>query len=120
MCDRLHFGQAHDTPFTVPPLSVEVKWAANSITSKLILEGDYSNDKHSNIEQLLIQQCKQECNCKLIGEQISRKEWRDKIAVWDERTTTSSLGKHLRHFKALLGRHSYNPLSKEDRQSEKE
>eukprot|EP00957_Ditylum_brightwellii_P080229 6102239-Ditylum_brightwellii.AAC.1 len=30
---RLHFGQARGTPFTNPLLSIEVDWAANSITS---------------------------------------------------------------------------------------
>eukprot|EP00957_Ditylum_brightwellii_P149069 11350747-Ditylum_brightwellii.AAC.1 len=33
--NRLHFGQAHGTPFTVPPLLVSFDWAANSITSEL-------------------------------------------------------------------------------------
>eukprot|EP00957_Ditylum_brightwellii_P004128 314639-Ditylum_brightwellii.AAC.1 len=41
--NRLHFGQAQGTPFTVLPLSIEVDWAANSITSELILEGHYTN-----------------------------------------------------------------------------
>eukprot|EP00957_Ditylum_brightwellii_P050395 3821547-Ditylum_brightwellii.AAC.1 len=37
LCNRLHFGQARGTPFMVPPLSIEVDWAANSIMSELIL-----------------------------------------------------------------------------------
>eukprot|EP00957_Ditylum_brightwellii_P065830 4993168-Ditylum_brightwellii.AAC.1 len=39
----LHFGQATGTPFTVPPLSIEVDWAANFITSESILEGNCTN-----------------------------------------------------------------------------
>eukprot|EP00957_Ditylum_brightwellii_P204063 15337451-Ditylum_brightwellii.AAC.1 len=30
--NRLHFGQARGTPFTVPPLAMSFDWAANSIT----------------------------------------------------------------------------------------
>eukprot|EP00957_Ditylum_brightwellii_P137556 10486644-Ditylum_brightwellii.AAC.1 len=37
--------QAQGMPFTMPPLSVEFDWAANSITSKLVLEEDYSNSE---------------------------------------------------------------------------
>eukprot|EP00957_Ditylum_brightwellii_P141666 10792640-Ditylum_brightwellii.AAC.1 len=28
--NRLHFGQAKSTPFTIPPLAEEFDWAANS------------------------------------------------------------------------------------------
>eukprot|EP00957_Ditylum_brightwellii_P057631 4370298-Ditylum_brightwellii.AAC.1 len=43
--NKLHFGQAHSTPFTIPPLSVEVVWAVNSIASELVLKGEYSNSE---------------------------------------------------------------------------
>eukprot|EP00957_Ditylum_brightwellii_P050848 3856007-Ditylum_brightwellii.AAC.1 len=36
--NRLHFGQAKSTPFTVPPLGEEFDWAANSRYSKMVLE----------------------------------------------------------------------------------
>eukprot|EP00957_Ditylum_brightwellii_P116667 8899492-Ditylum_brightwellii.AAC.1 len=43
--NRLQFGQAYGTLFTMPPLSVEFDWAANSVTSELVLEGNYSNSE---------------------------------------------------------------------------
>eukprot|EP00957_Ditylum_brightwellii_P004124 314005-Ditylum_brightwellii.AAC.1 len=36
--NQLDFGQAHGTLLTVPSLSIEVDWAANLITSELVLE----------------------------------------------------------------------------------
>eukprot|EP00957_Ditylum_brightwellii_P139682 10645563-Ditylum_brightwellii.AAC.1 len=36
--NRLHFGQAKGTPFTVPPSEEEFNWAANSRYSKMVLE----------------------------------------------------------------------------------
>eukprot|EP00957_Ditylum_brightwellii_P117954 8996872-Ditylum_brightwellii.AAC.1 len=43
--NRLHFGEDHSTPFNVPPLLVEFDWAVKSITSELVLEGEYSNSE---------------------------------------------------------------------------
>eukprot|EP00957_Ditylum_brightwellii_P058773 4455770-Ditylum_brightwellii.AAC.1 len=37
--NQLHCSQAHGTPFKVPPLSIEVGWAANSVVLGLVLEG---------------------------------------------------------------------------------
>eukprot|EP00957_Ditylum_brightwellii_P150526 11462016-Ditylum_brightwellii.AAC.1 len=37
--NQLYFGKAHGTLFTVPPLSIDIDLVANSITSKLVLEG---------------------------------------------------------------------------------
>eukprot|EP00957_Ditylum_brightwellii_P000901 72145-Ditylum_brightwellii.AAC.1 len=103
--------QAQGTLFMVPPLSVQVDWAANSMTSELILEGDYSNEELSGITQLLLHHCKREYNTEIIGKQISKEEWQDKIAVWKEHTTTSHSGRHLGHYKALLGCHAHDPQS---------
>eukprot|EP00957_Ditylum_brightwellii_P100418 7654451-Ditylum_brightwellii.AAC.1 len=49
--NRLHFGQAHGTLFTVPPFSVSFDWAANSITSEFVLEGKYSNTELTYLQQ---------------------------------------------------------------------
>eukprot|EP00957_Ditylum_brightwellii_P127479 9721459-Ditylum_brightwellii.AAC.1 len=56
--NRLHFGQAHGTPFTVPNLSVEFDWAANSITINLVLEGEYSNSVLEFLQCKLLEHCK--------------------------------------------------------------
>eukprot|EP00957_Ditylum_brightwellii_P091506 6968067-Ditylum_brightwellii.AAC.1 len=39
ICNRRHFGQTMGTLFTVPPLSQHFDWAANSMTSELMLQG---------------------------------------------------------------------------------
>eukprot|EP00957_Ditylum_brightwellii_P081846 6226173-Ditylum_brightwellii.AAC.1 len=95
MQNKLHFGQAQGTPFTVPSLSVEVDWEVNSVMSELILEGNYTNEELLDIEQLLLLHCKREYDCDMVEANITKDEWQDKIAVWDERTTTSPSGWHL-------------------------
>eukprot|EP00957_Ditylum_brightwellii_P102580 7818181-Ditylum_brightwellii.AAC.1 len=102
MQNKLHFGQVQGTLFTIPPLSVEVDWGTNLVTSKLILEGNYTNEELLDIENLLIHHCRRKYDCKLVDAKITEKEWQEKIAVWDEWTTTLPSGHHLGHFKALL------------------
>eukprot|EP00957_Ditylum_brightwellii_P194069 14779821-Ditylum_brightwellii.AAC.1 len=89
---KLHFGQAHGTLFTVPPLLVSFHWAANSITSDLVLEGKYSNTELTYRQQMLLEHCKKEHNSTLVGNKVEAYEWKDKIRNWKERTTTLPSG----------------------------
>eukprot|EP00957_Ditylum_brightwellii_P100017 7622569-Ditylum_brightwellii.AAC.1 len=75
---QLHFGQAHGTPFTVPPLSIEVDWATNLITSELVLEGEYSNSELEFLKGKLLNHCKKNQDTRVIGERIKINEWQDK------------------------------------------
>eukprot|EP00957_Ditylum_brightwellii_P115278 8790462-Ditylum_brightwellii.AAC.1 len=66
----------------------------------------------------MINHCKQEYDCKVIGDSITKAEWCNQIAIWDKRTTTSPSGCHLEHFKALQERHCYDPSSEEGKKSD--
>eukprot|EP00957_Ditylum_brightwellii_P011788 889465-Ditylum_brightwellii.AAC.1 len=81
LCNRLHFGQAQGTPFTMPPLSVEFDWAENSVTSELVLEGNYSNLEVDVLQHKLLEHCKKEHNAMIIGEAVTTEEWKEKIRV---------------------------------------
>eukprot|EP00957_Ditylum_brightwellii_P093913 7152182-Ditylum_brightwellii.AAC.1 len=82
--NRLHFGQARGTSFTIPPLSIEVDWAENSITSELILEGNFTNKEINALTSKLLEHCKKE---------------QDSI----------ELGQHPGHLKALQSQGPDNP-----------
>eukprot|EP00957_Ditylum_brightwellii_P086378 6572687-Ditylum_brightwellii.AAC.1 len=75
----------------------------------MVLDGTYSNLELSFLEQKLLDHCKKERNADIIGKEITVAEWKDKIWVWKEKTTTSPSGKHLGHYKALLSRGSDDP-----------
>eukprot|EP00957_Ditylum_brightwellii_P117558 8965844-Ditylum_brightwellii.AAC.1 len=79
----------------MPPLSVEFDWAANSVTSKLVLEGDYSKSELDFLQQKLLAHFKKEHKAVFIDEEVAIMEWKDKIRVWRERTTILPSGKHL-------------------------
>ena len=111
--NRLHFGQAEGTPFTVPPLRELVDWEASTKTSDLILEGDYSSEEISVLESLLLQHCKKTSPLDSIDAEITEAQFISRIKVWRESTTTSPSGIDLGHYKALVNPHSLDLDSEE-------
>lgn len=115
--NKMHFGQAQGTPFTVEPLSVMFDWAANTATAELVLAGDYSPTELSDLQQLLIQHCRREFEPDPADATtlptITTQEWKRRIRRWKESTTTSPSGMHLGHARALIARHSLHPKSPE-------
>ena len=57
---QLHFGQAQGTPFTVEPLSVMFNWSANTATAEQVLQGEFSSDELTELQDLLLQHCQRE------------------------------------------------------------
>ena len=115
--NQIHFGQAHGTPFTVPPLSVALDWSANSLSAELMLEGEYESAELDNIQQMLINHCKGAFDP--LQSQVpllTTTDWKRRIKRWKERTTTSPSGMHLGHARALIARHSLDPSTVEGKE----
>ena len=107
--NRLHFGQAHGTPFTIPPLSTALGFDGDSIHGRSILHGTYeceSLDEHVQLLLRYLQQIHRLTESTMHAE-ITEDEFRDKLKVWSEATTTSPSGLHLGHYKSLIARHSF-------------
>jgi hypothetical protein len=52
--NRTHFGQAHGTPFTVPPLSSDLGFCGDTSGTDNILNGRYdASGLHANVKLLL-------------------------------------------------------------------
>jgi exonuclease III len=114
--NRLHFGQAEGTPFTLPPFSIKLNWEASTATAELFLEGEYTNDKLSDIQELLVAHCARLSPLDDIPAEITVNEFEAHFHTWDERTTTSPSGIHLGHYKALLQPNNADPSTDEGRQ----
>eukprot|EP00957_Ditylum_brightwellii_P192706 14673518-Ditylum_brightwellii.AAC.1 len=99
VCNRCHFGQAQDTPFTIPPLSQYFDWAANLPVSEAVMNGTFTNDKLSKLQQLFLNHCKVESFESVVGGKLTHTKWKGKVAKWHKATTTSPSGRHLGHFK---------------------
>jgi hypothetical protein len=117
--NRAHFGQAHGTPFTIPPLSTDLGFCGDSQGTEDILCGRYDDPPFPESIRLLIQQLKQvdEVAQNPTYPTISEATLIGKLKVWNKNMTTSPSGLHLGHYKALIARHKYS--EDEDDDSEK-
>ena len=108
--NRKHFGQAHGTPFTIPPLSEELGFRGDGPTGDAILQGQYKSDHIDEHVRLLLNHMEQvhEMATNPSFPTISEDDFRNKLRVWTESTTTSPSGLHLGHYKALIARHAYS------------
>ncbi len=114
--NRLHFGQAAGTPLTLPPFSTQLDGAASTSTADLILEGDYTNDELTDIQELMINHCARQGPLDAIPAEITVKEFESRFRTWDECTSTSPSGIHLGHYKALIRPNDADSTTDEGRQ----
>ena len=108
--NRDHFGQAHGTPFTIPPLSEHLGFTGYSEYGQQMLDGTYDTTELDENVQLFIQHLEHihERELDETRSSVSAAEFRGKLKVWSESTSTSPSGMHLGHYKALIAKHSYS------------
>ena len=97
--NQLHFGKAHGTPFTVPPLSSDFGFTGVTTSSDDVLKGKYVlDDEISNEDEslrLLFQHLQQTDEIAALNHRptISEEDFKAKLKVWRESTSTSPSGK---------------------------
>lgn len=110
--NRHHFGQAHGTPFTVPPLANLLGYTGFGDAQQQNLRGTFNVTGYDEKNvQLLINHLHYTHN--VVAENtrptIDDEDFCDKLRLWSESTTTSRpSGMHLGHFTSLIARHSYS------------
>ena len=114
--NRIHFGQAHGTPLTVPPLAEELGSCADGPSCDAALTGHYDTSQFDNNVALVLQHLQQIHDVAQHPNYptISEAELIGKLKVWRESTTTSPSGLHLGQYKALIARHQYSDDESED------
>ena len=108
--NRTHFGQAHGTAFTVPPLSDSLGYGADKPAAEAILTGTFGYSGSDPMVHILLHHLRQtdemrRLPCRSI---ITRDEFVGKLRVWRESTATSPSGLHLGHFKSMIARHAFS------------
>jgi hypothetical protein len=98
--NHLHFGLAQGTPLTQPQFTHQLHWAASTETAELVLEGNFESSELSDLQALLLKHCAQQTETLPIY--ITEAEFISKFKLWKENTSTSPLGLHLGHYKALV------------------
>jgi len=102
--NRLHFGQAHGTPFTMPPLSTDLDFDGATSFADMILDGTYDSSQLADITRMVISNLrasKYNIWAPLTTE-IGDDAYTSKIRNWKESTSTSPSGMHLGHYHALI------------------
>jgi hypothetical protein len=100
--NRKHFSQALGTPFTVPPLNVQVDFGASTASCELMLEGAYDSQLLDDLTLLLTNHFRSLTERNVLPSTITPVAMMDKYKFWPESTTTSPSGRHLGHYRALL------------------
>jgi hypothetical protein len=111
--NRVHFGQAQGTPFTVPPLSEDLNFDGATSSADMILEGTYDSSGFADITRLVISQLRESKYAirAPLTTKISKTDYINKIKNWKESTSTSPSGLHLGHYHAMVARHEYSGLT---------
>jgi hypothetical protein len=99
--NRQHFGQAHGTPFTIPPLSEHLGFIGSSDAQEQMLKGTFDISTYSPSDQLLLIHLHQthKMAADAARPTISEADFIGKLKVWTESTSTSPSGMHLGHYK---------------------
>ena len=108
--NQQHFGQAHGTPFTVPPLSTYLGFGGHTWEGEEILQGEFDTAGYEDNVAALLNHMRQVAEIHTMPSRptITDEEFVQKLHVWSESTTTSPSGLHLGHYKAMIGRHTHS------------
>jgi hypothetical protein len=113
--NRMHFGQAQGTPFTVPPLADQLDWKASTPTAEAILVDSFTPPTEvSVICTHVLTACKAITTLDQQPAALTLEAFTGKVKKWRETTTTSPSGRHLGRYKALFSLGTYIPQAKED------
>jgi hypothetical protein len=91
-----HFGQAHGTPFTVPPLD-KIQWQADSIEAQEIINGSVPIEflSENPYTERILQYIAKRDTLPTIDTMISAEQVSRGFRKWRENTSTSPSGCHL-------------------------
>jgi hypothetical protein len=90
--NQSHFGQAEGTPFTVGKMRQDFDFEGAKETSKLVLEGDYTNEETNRITSAVIKFARKHTRMNSRGWRITENKFIGKIKNWKESTSTSPSG----------------------------
>ena len=108
--NQKHFGQAKGMPFTVAPLADQVGFTGTGEYCDQLLQGTYVATEHEPSVRLLLKHLQQvhQMEDDATRPTITADQFRSKLQVWTESTTTSPSDMHLGHYKALIAKHSFS------------
>jgi hypothetical protein len=108
--NRMHFGQAQGTPFTINPLAQQFDWTASTPYADDVLHGIYvAPSDVDSLCQTVLHHCKSPTTLDSVPAPLSLASFSGKIRKWREATSTSPSGRHLGWYKSLFARGNHDP-----------
>jgi hypothetical protein len=110
--NKIHFKQAHGTPFTIHPLAITIGDNGCTKTATTILDGKYLPFSIHPAARSILNEC-----ARVREPSTSTFPLHDMIkglSHWREATSTSPSGKHLGFYKSLIIATKHNILAKEE------
>jgi hypothetical protein len=101
--NRLHFAQAHGTPFTIPPMSTNLSFSGVTPFGTAVLQGDYKPPEIPTAAELILTELVQVRQT--LSDTMPFTAMIKGLSKWRESTTTSPSGKHLGIYKSLITYH---------------
>jgi len=77
-------------------------WSASTQEAELVLQGEYTDDKLSEIQRLLLNNMKKVTDNEKSSSFITTEDFDSRMRKWRESTSTSPSGCHLGHYKVLV------------------
>ena len=111
--NQKHIGNAHGTPLTIPPLSNAIDYQVTTVATELILNGTFSTQELDDISARAIQQLERKLASPKadISPIITMSQFKRRIKVWRESTSTSPSGLGLPHLHSLWAKRSLCKVS---------
>ena len=90
------------TPFITKVMKKKFDWQATTAEAAAVLNGTYIDADMNEVEQLFIHNIRRVTGIDATTNKLTYNEFKGKMKVWSEQTTTSPSGRHLGHYKALF------------------
>ena len=102
--NQRHFGQAETdgTLFTTKSMKEKFDWAGSTDEADMTLNGTYVDADMSSAQQLFTKNLVRVTDPDASTQTLTYKEFRSKMKIWRESTSTSPSGRHLGHYKVLV------------------
>jgi hypothetical protein len=103
--NRIHFAQAHGTPFTIPPLSTNLQFSGVTEFGESVLSGQQIESIPQTAIDILAELKRVR---KPLSHHMSLNDMITGFSKWRESTSTSPSNKHLGIYKSIIQHYSYS------------
>ena len=88
--------------YSQEPLKTKFNWNASTNKAELVLEGKYTDDDLTTVQRLFLDHLQRVTPTDKFDEKVKFSDFKRKMKLWRETTSTSPSGRHLGHYKVIF------------------